>query len=44
VGYRRHGHNEADQPAFTQPLMYKVVATHPTAREIYAARLVREAS
>jgi 2-oxoglutarate dehydrogenase E1 component len=42
VGYRRHGHNEADQPAFTQPLMYKVVATHPTAREIYAARLVRE--
>jgi len=42
VGYRRHGHNEADQPAFTQPLMYKVVATHPTARELYAARLVRE--
>jgi 2-oxoglutarate dehydrogenase E1 component len=42
VGYRRHGHNEADQPAFTQPLMYKVVATHPTARETYAARLVRE--
>jgi 2-oxoglutarate dehydrogenase E1 component len=42
VGYRRHGHNEADQPAFTQPLMYKVVTTHPTAREIYAARLVRE--
>jgi 2-oxoglutarate dehydrogenase E1 component len=42
VGYRRHGHNEADQPAFTQPLMYKVVSTHPTAREIYAALLVRE--
>jgi 2-oxoglutarate dehydrogenase E1 component len=42
VGYRRHGHNEADQPAFTQPSMYKLVAGHPTAREIYAARLVRE--
>jgi 2-oxoglutarate dehydrogenase E1 component len=40
VGYRRHGHNEADQPAFTQPMMYKVVASHPTAREVYAARLV----
>jgi 2-oxoglutarate dehydrogenase E1 component len=42
VGYRRHGHNEADQPAFTQPLMYKRVAEHPTARDVYAALLVRE--
>ncbi len=42
VGYRRHGHNEADQPAFTQPVMYKSVADHPTARQVWAARLVRE--
>jgi 2-oxoglutarate dehydrogenase E1 component len=42
VGYRRHGHNEADQPAFTQPVMYKAVAEHPTARQVWAARLVRE--
>ena len=39
VGYRRHGHNEGDEPAFTQPLMYKAVATHPTVREIWATRL-----
>ncbi len=42
VGYRRHGHNEADQPAFTQPMMYKLVADHPSPREVFAARLVRE--
>jgi 2-oxoglutarate dehydrogenase E1 component len=42
VGYRRHGHNEADQPAFTQPLMYKIIGEHPTAREVWGARLVRE--
>ena len=42
VGYRRHGHNEADQPAFTQPLMYKTIAAHPTARQVLGARLVRE--
>ena len=42
VGYRRHGHNEADQPAFTQPMVYDVVRTHPTPREVWAARLVRE--
>jgi 2-oxoglutarate dehydrogenase E1 component len=42
VGYRRHGHNEADQPAFTQPMMYKIIADHPTARQVLGARLVRE--
>jgi 2-oxoglutarate dehydrogenase E1 component len=42
VGYRRHGHNEADQPAFTQPVMYKSIAEHPTARQVLGARLVRE--
>src|SRR6201999_3535064 len=41
VGYRRHGHNEADQPAFTQPMMYKIVEQHPTPREVFGARLVR---
>jgi 2-oxoglutarate dehydrogenase E1 component len=42
VGYRRHGHNEADQPAFTQPAMYKTISEHPTARLVLGARLVRE--
>ncbi len=42
VGYRRHGHNESDQPAFTQPLMYKIITEHPSPREVFGARLVRE--
>jgi 2-oxoglutarate dehydrogenase E1 component len=40
--YRRFGHNEGDEPAFTQPLMYKTIRSHPTAQEIYAKRLVGE--
>ena len=40
--YRRHGHNEGDEPAFTQPLMYKAIAQHQTTREIYAKKLVDE--
>jgi 2-oxoglutarate dehydrogenase E1 component len=41
-GYRRFGHNEGDEPAFTQPVMYKKVASHPTVREIFAATLVKQ--
>ncbi len=41
IGYRRHGHNEGDEPAFTQPLMYRKIASHPTAREIWAHTLVQ---
>src|SRR4051794_940602 len=40
--YRRHGHNEGDEPAFTQPLMYRTIARHPTTRQIYAEKLVAE--
>jgi 2-oxoglutarate dehydrogenase E1 component len=40
VGYRRYGHNEGDEPAFTQPQIYQIVAGHPTVRERYAKQLV----
>ncbi|WP_370648448.1 2-oxoglutarate dehydrogenase E1 component [Acidomonas methanolica] len=42
VCYRRHGHNESDEPAFTQPVMYKAIRTHETARTLYARKLVAD--
>jgi len=44
VGYRRHGHNEQDEAAYTQPLLAAAIADHPTVREQFAARLVEEAT
>lgn len=41
IGYRRWGHNEADEPTFTQPLLYRVIETHPTVRAIWAEKLAR---
>jgi len=42
VGFRRHGHNEGDEPSYTQPLMYQRVREHPGVRELYSRQLVRE--
>ncbi|MDG1919026.1 MAG: 2-oxoglutarate dehydrogenase E1 component [Schleiferiaceae bacterium] len=40
--YRKYGHNEGDEPRFTQPLLYKAISKHPNPREIYAQRLMSE--
>jgi len=40
--YRRFGHNEGDEPAFTQPMMYRAIKAHPTTLEIYGKKLVAE--
>ncbi|MCA9738904.1 MAG: 2-oxoglutarate dehydrogenase E1 component, partial [Gemmatimonadetes bacterium] len=42
IGYRRHGHNEGDEPAYTQPRLYDRVRSHPTVRTLWAERLVQE--
>jgi 2-oxoglutarate dehydrogenase E1 component len=42
IGYRRLGHNEVDEPAYTQPSMYRAIRSHPTVAEVYARRLVGE--
>jgi len=42
LGYRRYGHNEGDEPRFTQPLLYKAIASHPNPREIYNAKLMQQ--
>jgi 2-oxoglutarate dehydrogenase E1 component len=42
ICYRRHGHNEGDEPAFTQPLMYRSISSRPTVNTIYAATLAEE--
>src|SRR3954464_10044804 len=42
VGYPRHGHNETDEPAFTQPTLYKKIRAHPSPREVWGNRLVAE--
>ena len=42
LGYRKYGHNEGDEPRFTQPKLYKAIAKHKNAREIYAEKLISE--
>ncbi|KCV71678.1 2-oxoglutarate dehydrogenase E1 component [Fonticula alba] len=44
ICYRRHGHNEIDQPAFTQPLMYQKIKDHTTTLDLYIAQLLKEGS
>src|SRR5664279_5047382 len=42
LSYRKYGHNEGDEPRFTQPLLYKAIAVHPNPRDIYSEKLVMQ--
>ncbi|MGI9531076.1 2-oxoglutarate dehydrogenase E1 component [Lutimonas sp.] len=42
LGYRKYGHNEGDEPRFTQPMLYKAIAKQPNPRDIYNAKLIKE--
>ena len=42
LGYRKYGHNEGDEPRFTQPVLYKIIAKHQNPRDIYAAKLLAQ--
>lgn len=42
LGYRKYGHNEGDEPRFTQPVLYKIIAKHKNPRDIYAEKLLAE--
>ncbi len=42
IGYRRFGHNEADEPAYTQPEMYQAIKKHPPVRELFARQLIEQ--
>ena len=43
LSYRKYGHNEGDEPRFTQPLLYKAIAIHPNPRDIYSQKLISQA-
>ena len=42
IGFRRLGHNEGDEPTYTQPVMYQRIREHPGARALYARKLIAE--
>ncbi|WP_396169576.1 2-oxoglutarate dehydrogenase E1 component [Flavobacterium sp.] len=42
LGYRKYGHNEGDEPRFTQPVLYKIIAKHQNPRDIYAEKLIKD--
>ena len=42
LGYRKYGHNEGDEPRFTQPKLYKIISKHPNPKTIYVSKLIQE--